>query len=175
MANSEEQKTIDLLFEALDLKKIPRAGWELRRAPHESLADHSFGAALIAITLARMENLPSREEHALVVRALIHDLHEARIGDIPKVSKPYVKADSKAAEKDMLTGTCLESEIDLLNYPGLDILAHDADKLDMLFQTIDYINAGHCNLQEFVDSALSQIKSKSGKKLAKLALSKLKK
>ncbi|MCX6769539.1 MAG: HD domain-containing protein [Candidatus Micrarchaeota archaeon] len=172
---ASDEKTVELLFESLSLKKVPRAGWVLRNAPRESLADHSFGAAMCALALARMEKLNEKDEAALVRRALLHDLHEARIGDLSRLARQYVKADPAHAESDMLSGTHLSPEIALLSDPRLRILAHDADKLDMLLQAIDYSNTGNRNMAEFVKSALAQIKSKSGKKLAKLALARMKK
>jgi putative hydrolase of HD superfamily len=171
----DDQKTLDLLFESLNLKKVPRAGWLIRTAPRESLADHSFGAAVIAIALSRMEGLSGKDEAALVRRALLHDLHEARIGDLSRLARKYVVSDELRAEKEMLSGTHLEPEIRLLSGEKLSLIAHDCDKLDMLFQAVEYANGGNRNMAEFLDSALSQIKSKSGKRLASLALAKLKK
>lgn len=175
MANSSDEKTFSLLFESLSLKKLPRMGWLIEKAPHESLADHSFGAAIIALALARMEGLNGQEEAALVRRALLHDLHEARVGDLSRLQRQYVKADYERAEKEMLAGTHLEPEAALLSGKRLSILTKDADKLDMLFQAIDYQNAGNRNMQRFIDAALEQVRSKSGKKLAKLALARIKK
>ncbi|MFA6489734.1 MAG: HD domain-containing protein [Candidatus Micrarchaeia archaeon] len=175
MAKPSEQKTFDLIFESLSLKKLPRMGWLIEKAPHESLADHSFGAAIIALALARMEGLPEKEEAALIRRALLHDLHESRVGDLSRLQRQYVKADYERAEKELLEGTHLEQEIPLLRGERLAILTKDADKLDMLFQAIDYQNAGNKHMQRFIDAALEQIKSKSGKKLAKMALARIKK
>ena len=170
-----EKKTLELLFEALNLKKVPRAGWLIRTAPRESLADHSFGAATIAIALSRMEGLSERDEARLIKRALLHDLHEARIGDLSRIARQYVTSDEKRAEREMLTGTHLEPELGIFSDVKLELLTHDCDKLDMLFQAIDYANAGNKNMQRFIDAALEQVKSKSGKKLAKMALAKRKK
>jgi len=175
MANPSAEKTFSLLFESLSLKKLPRMGWLIEKAPHESLSDHSFGAAIISLALARMENLPAEEEAALVRRALLHDLHEARVGDLSRLQRQYVTADYARAEKEMLEGTHLKKEIPLLAGEKLAVLCKDADKLDMLFQAIDYHNAGNRNMRRFIDAALEQIKSPSGKKLANLALGRIKK
>ncbi len=174
MANSSDKKTLSLLFESLSLKKMPRAGWLIERAPRESLADHSFGAAIIALALARMEKLNESDEAALLRRALLHDLHEARIGDLSRLQRKYVQADYARAEKEMLEGTHMEPETGLLQGEKLAVLCKDADKLDMLLQAIDYANSGNRNMQRFIDAALEQIKSKSGKTLAKMALERMK-
>ena len=172
---SKDKNTFSLLLEALNMKKLPRAGWMVERAPHESLADHSFSTALISLALARMEGLKEHEEHALLRAALLHDLHEARVGDLSRLQRKYAIVDYRKAEREMLSATHFEEELHLLADEKLAALAKDADKLDMLFQAIEYANAGNKNMQRFIESALGQIKSQSGKKLAKMALSRLKK
>jgi len=165
-------KTLPLLLEALSLKNLERTGWRLRQAPRESVAEHVYGAATIALILARMERLSAKDEHALVRLALLHDLHEARIGDLVPSQKRRKKPDEAKVEREMLEGTLLEPEIALLARKGrLKTLVNDADRLDMLFRALENREKGSARMQEFIDSALSQIKSKSGKKLAKLALS----
>jgi putative hydrolase of HD superfamily len=170
MPAPSSQKTFSLLLESLSLKDLPRTGWIFAKAPHESVADHSFGAAVIALALARMEGLNPEDEAALLRRALLHDLHEARIGDLTPSQKRRIKPDEAGVERKMLKGTLFEKEITLLRSKKLAILADDADKLDMLFRTVENANKGNKNMQSFIKSALGEIKSKSGKKLAKMAL-----
>ncbi len=70
------------LVDALgSLKETPRTGWLDRGIPAEdteSVADHSFGVALLAWLLA-----PEELDRAGVVElAMVHDLAEAAGGDI---------------------------------------------------------------------------------------------
>jgi len=176
MASKEkEEKALSLLFESLSLKRTPRTGWALRGVKNpESIAAHSFGVTLCALLLSRMEKLSRNEEHALLNLALLHDLHEARIGDVVPSQKHTLKAGAAAnAQKEMLSCTPLASEARPRASKKLKALCHDADKLDMLLQAIEYTNDGSTNLTEFFTSALPQIKSRSGKKLAALALERL--
>ena len=165
-----KNKSIPLLLEALSLKNLPRTGWVLRKAPRESVAEHTYGTAIIALLLSRMEKLPAKDEHALLRIALLHDLHEARIGDLVPSQKKRIKPDEAKVEREMLTGTHFEQEIALLSGARASVrimtLAKDADRLDMLFRAVENRKGGSARMQEFIDSALSQIKSKSGKKLA---------
>lgn len=68
------------------LKRIPRTGWLLRGvhpAMAENVADHSYTTAIIAYILAQL----CKHEinlNRLLLMALIHDLPEAKIGDIPR-------------------------------------------------------------------------------------------
>jgi len=169
-----KNKDISLLLEALSLKNLPRTGWSLRGAPRESVAEHIYGAAIIALVLARMENISQKDEHTLLCLALLHDLHEARIGDLVPSQKKKLKPDEAKVEREMLSDTVLSPEIPLLSgartSKHIALLANDADRLDMLFRAVDHKSRGSARMQEFIDSALSQIKSKSGKELARLAI-----
>ena len=170
-----KNREITLLLEARSLKNLPRTGWMLRHAPRESVAEHTYGTAIIALMLARMERLKAPDEAALVRIALLHDLHEARIGDLVPSQKRKAKPNEAKVEREMLSGTLFEKEIQLLANRGkLCTLANDADRLDMLFRAVENREKGSARMQEFIDSALLQIKSKSGKKLAKLALAEMK-
>ncbi|MFA6214181.1 MAG: HD domain-containing protein [Candidatus Micrarchaeia archaeon] len=168
-------KTISLLFESMLMKRLPRTGWLHVGAPEESIGAHSFGVALTSLALARMEKLSEEEEHALLRRALLHDLHELRVGDLNAVTRKYTKSDSVRAERDLFSGTLLAPELALLQSERLHTLSRDADKLDLLLMAIMNANAGNKGMAPFIKSALSEIKSKSGTKLARLALAKLKK
>ena len=169
-----DKTTHALLLEALSLKNLPRTGWVLRGAPRESVAEHTYGVAMIALVLSRMEKLPAKDEHALLRIALLHDLHEARIGDLVPSQNARIRPDEAKVEREMLTGTLFEKETGLLSGKRASarvmLLAKDADRLDMLFRAVENRNGGSARMQEFIDSALSQIKSRSGRKLAALAL-----
>jgi len=174
MAASKGKVHLSLLLEALSLKKLPRTGWVLRNAPHESVAEHTYGTAIIALILSRMEKLSAKEEHALLRLALLHDLHEARLGDLVPSQKKKLQPNEAKVEREMLSGTPLSPEITLLSgaraSKRVTLLANDADRLDMLFRAVENKRGGYARMQEFINSALSQIKSKSGKELAKLAI-----
>lgn len=165
-----------LLHEALSLKNLPRTGWALRGAPRESVAEHVYGTAIIALALARMEKLSARDEAALVRIALLHDLHEARIGDLVPSQKRKLLPDERGVERKMLSGTLFAKEIPLLSgkraSKRIQMLAADADRLDMLFRALENREKGSKRMQEFIASALSQVKSESGKELAAMALGK---
>lgn len=164
------EKTFLLLLQSLSLKNLPRAGWLRTKARRESVAEHTFGMAIFALVLARMEKLGEKEEALLLRRALLHDLHEAVIGDLTPRQKKKEKPDEAGVERQMLSGTLLEREIPLLQGRKLATLMHDADKLDMLFRALENAKAGNKNMAQFVRSAMGQIKTKSGKRLAALAL-----
>ncbi|WP_457743107.1 HD domain-containing protein, partial [Thermococcus sp.] len=84
---------LDLLLELGNLKRLPRTGWLLRGVPNpESIADHSFRVALITLFLAdelKARGVEVNTEKALKI-ALLHDIGETRITDIPKSAQYYL-------------------------------------------------------------------------------------
>ena len=168
-----DERTYHLLLDALALKQLPRKGWVLRDAPKETVAEHTFGVAIIALSLAKMEGLSAADESSLLRASLLHDLHEAKLGDLTPDEKRKLKPDEEGTEKAMAKDTHLEEELPFKLPSKLAVLLTDADKLDMLFRAIENANAGNAKMGEFVSSALQQIKSASGKKLASLVLARL--
>lgn len=70
-------------FELCHLKQLFRQGWLRRGLPRErceSVAEHSFGVALLALWLSR--SFPELDPLKLVSMALVHDFGEVYAGDI---------------------------------------------------------------------------------------------
>jgi putative hydrolase of HD superfamily len=67
------------LLDALALKDVDRAGWRRVGHPHpESVAAHSWGVALLVLTLCP----PDLDRGRALAIAILHDLAEARVGDL---------------------------------------------------------------------------------------------
>ena len=81
------------------LKHIPRTGWMRDGVPHpESVAEHSFKAALIAMVLA--DSLKIRiNKGKLMKMALIHDVGESIIGDLTPYTKKGLRIPKLTARK----------------------------------------------------------------------------
>jgi len=156
---------LELLLRANQLKRVPRTGWVMRGvAGAESVADHSFGVAFISLILAEMVEQSVNEAKLLTI-ALLHDLPESVIGDLPTPAAAYFPAGAKRkAEAGVLSkllhrlpcaeqwhawwqefedGTSIEGR-----------LVRDADRLDMLIQAHVYEQTtGNCHLEEFWDGS----------------------
>ena len=80
------------IFEAGMLKRVKRSGWWAEGiTSQESVADHSFRAAIIAFVLAKMEGADDEAANRICTAAVFHDMHEARLGDMHKITARYVK------------------------------------------------------------------------------------
>jgi len=77
---------VKFLMTAGVLKRIDRAGWKLKKIKNpESIADHSWRTALMAWVLAP-EGL---DRDKIIKMTLLHDLAEAKIGDLTPHDKLY--------------------------------------------------------------------------------------
>jgi putative hydrolase of HD superfamily len=150
-----------LLITAHRLKRTRRTGWVMRGVPEaESVADHCFGVAFISLVLAEMEEHPLDIGKLLTI-ALLHDLPESIVGDLPSPAAarfpPGAKQQAEKAVLDELLhgldcaeqwrsywqefedGTSIEGQ-----------LVRDADRLDMLLQAYIYEQTtGNRWLEEF--------------------------
>ena len=143
---------LSFLGDAGALKRIRRTGWvESGVREPESVADHSFRTALLAMTLADAEGLDTLKA---VRMALLHDLVESRVGDLTPAQKeenPDWVGEEAEAITQILCG--LPAEICLAYKAILDELSlgespeaqlvHSADKLEMLLQAREYTEAGN--------------------------------
>ncbi len=160
---------VHLLDQANLLKRLPRTGWLLAGAPQpESVADHSFGVGVLALFLAEWVNQdPSREglERPLdvgrvVILALLHDLAESALTDLPKRASQLIGEQAKhRAEQQVMDALlaplpggagyrALWAEYDAVSSPEAR-LVKDADKLEMVHQAIQYARQGVQGLEEF--------------------------
>ncbi len=85
------------LRDLLDLKRTPRTGWFRIGVEHpESVAEHSFAVGLMAWRGARELGFDAGKA---LLMGLLHDFHEARLGDIPSPAKARLdREDFNAAE-----------------------------------------------------------------------------
>lgn len=162
---NEAARLIELLTELMRLKAVPRTGWLLRGVRDvESVAAHSFGVAFIAMLLADRavsRGFPVSPEKVLRM-ALLHDLTEARTGDLPATIKKYFGSDAlktadERAAAEMLSGLSAEYLDIWRDYEQRDSLeariVKAADKLDLLLQAREYEKGGARGLHEFRENS----------------------
>ncbi len=160
----------DLLFEAKILKDIPRAGFAFLGAGRESVAEHSFAATFIAYVMSQME--PAADAHRLVTMCLLHDLPEARIGDLNYVQKKYVAADEmravEDATKNVVFGESICKLIDEFNRQETieAKLAHDADQLAFILDLKSISDVGGRSPEKWLPVVRKRLKTDLGKNLA---------
>jgi len=158
-----------LFAQAGRLKSEPRRGWvkKLKVKDPESVADHSYRTALMAMVLSDSWGLDTGKA---VRMALLHDLPEAMVGDAmpeersgePKVAletgamrdllkglPPRLRARYEALWSEFVAGESEEAR-----------LVRQLDKLEMAIQASEYVGAGYDNevAKEFFASARREVK-----------------
>ena len=157
----DAESLVALLLHANQLKRVDRSGWAMRGiADVESVSDHSFGVAFVALVLAQFVDEPVDRAKLLTI-ALLHDLPETVLGDIPRPASRYLSPDAKskaehAALEDLLEGVPQGNqwrswwrEFDERSGTEGNIV-RDADRLEMMFQAYVYEQTtGNRFLEEF--------------------------
>ncbi|HKI85637.1 MAG TPA: HD domain-containing protein [Thermoanaerobaculia bacterium] len=87
---------LDLLIELQVLDRVPRMGFLLRGVDDpESVSEHSFHVTLLVWALA--EEIPKVDQSRAMAMALLHDLAEVRLGDLPKTTARFLPSETKRA------------------------------------------------------------------------------
>ncbi|MBT0160730.1 HD domain-containing protein [Candidatus Bathyarchaeota archaeon A05DMB-2] len=137
------------------LKKVRRTGWISHAGitKPESVADHSFRCAILAMCIG---DLCSIDTERLIKMLLLHDIHEALIGDYDYYMKKQrgiseVKAEERSAARNILLGlppkvrkhySLIWREFEEQNTSEA-ILANDIDKIEMIMQAMEYERDGY--------------------------------
>lgn len=140
------------------LDRIPRAGYVLRGVPEpESVSAHSHFVALLALLF--VEQFPGvYNRDRLLAMALVHDLAESRLMDIPMpYADAYLKDAKQKAEQaiteDLLGGlpgnlAKLHAEFDAASTPEARLL-RGLDKAQMMIKVACYEREHRGCLDEF--------------------------
>ena len=164
------QSIANFLFEVGMLKRTPRSGMQFLGSGSESVAEHAFRVTCIAYVLARLE--PDVDEARLIKLCLLHDLHEARTGDLNYMNKKYITADEDRAVEHMTRALPFGEDIrdTVREFNGGETreaaLANDADQLDLILMLKEQQDLGNKYATEWIDFALKRLKTESGQKIA---------
>lgn len=161
---------LSTLIEIQRLKRLDRTGWVLRgqAAGAESVAAHTYGVAFTAMLLADKvrERGVAVEVERVLRMALLHDLAEARTGDMPRTAALYYSVEARqsaehAAFNDVVRelGPPASDAYDELHQEyeartSLESrLVKAADIIDLLAQALLFERAGARGLDEFWEHA----------------------
>ena len=161
---SIENNNLDkVLRDFLTLKKIRRTGWQLRGIKEcESIADHCFGVVFLTFYLAPLVKAKINRDKAVAI-AIVHEIGETRVGDIPYVALKYFE------NKDAMETQAIEDVLEPLGRKTTDEslelfrefedgtsiegrFVKAIDKLEMLVTAAEYEKAGFSGLKDFWDN-----------------------
>ena len=160
----------NLLFEARILKDIPRSGFQFLGSGSESIAEHSFLSTVIGYVFSQV--VPEADALKLLQMCLVHDLTEARTGDLNYVQKKYVSVDEPRAIEDLTNdlpfGEAVADLIEEFNAAKtLEAqLAHDADQLALIVELKALHDAGNKGPDDWLPHVVDRMKTTIGQSLA---------
>ncbi len=169
------KRIADLLFEARMLKEIPRSGFQFLGVGRESIAEHVYSTAFIGWVMAQLE--PGVNALKLISMCLVHDLPEARIGDLNAVHKAYLQPDENRAVADLVHGLPFGEHLSALieEYragasPEAQ-LARDADQISLIVELKDLNDIGYRPPEDWLPHVRNRLRTPTGKALADALLS----
>lgn len=154
---SANQSLLELLLEVQRLDRVPRTGFLLRGLSDvESVSEHAFQVAFLVWAVG--PQIPGLEVPRALELALLHDLAEVRLGDLPRAAGEYLPAGAKdAAERHALDD--LLAPVAQRAAPLIDEylesrtpearFARACDRLQLLLKVTAYERGGAAGLEEF--------------------------
>ncbi len=128
------KRDIDFLYEVGSLRKVDRAWQQLLTGKAANISEHIFRMTMVAWVIAIAEKA---DVSKVIKMCLLHDVAEARTGDIAFMHRDYVTRHEELAEKHIFENTVLEKEAKILleEYNKRESLeakiVKDADNLDV--------------------------------------------
>jgi len=166
MAKISAEHVLNFIEEIGKLKNLSRTGWRFHGiiGDTESISDHCYRVSLLAMLLGDV--LVSHHEVELdmdkVMRiALLHEIAEARIGDIPFPAFRYIDEEYKSKAEERAVDEILNS-LGRIGRKYYELwrefeecsslegrLVRAADKLELMIQVYQYEEIGYRNLDRF--------------------------
>jgi putative hydrolase of HD superfamily len=154
------ENLLELLLELQTLDRVQRSGFVLRGvADPESVTEHSWHVAFLVWALG--ERVPGVDAARALEIALVHDLAELRVGDLPRTAGRYFPAGAKnaaetAAMADILAPLPERARRLYADYQeGASLearLVKACDKLQLMLKVAVYESWGSGGLAEFWDN-----------------------
>lgn len=162
---SSADRVLRPYLRVLGLKRLYRQGWLKRGVPEiscESVADHSFGTAMLALLVAGRPPFSDADPRKACLMAVVHELGEVYAGDITPVDG-VSREEKHALERESLERVvagasgarelvALWEEFEEGKSPEARLVRR-LDRLEMGIQAAVYRADGFPRMEEFLDSA----------------------
>ncbi len=164
----------NFLFEVGMLKRTPRTGLQFLGSGEESVAAHVFRVVFIGYALVHLEQ--DVDEKKVIKMCFLHDLPEARTGDLNYVNKKYVTAHEQKAISDLAAtipfGDDIQNIIEEFNRAETKEarIAHDADQLELILMLKENKDLGNRYADEWISFAVKRLRTEKAQALARAIL-----
>ncbi len=177
---NDKSKAVKLFSYVFTLKNLLRTGWVkywgVEKEQAESVADHSFSVVVLALFLQK-QLAPELDQNKVLKMAILHELGEAIIGDIPVRDNVEDKHErEKQAMEEILSSfdfapefLSLWEEFEKEETPEAKFVK-SIDRLEFVLQRYGYFKNGIGDMLAFKDGkeqVLEKIKNEKVKEIAK--------
>jgi len=168
------QPVANFLFEVGMLRRTPRSGLQFLGSGEDSVAEHLLRTAYVAFAVGSL--VPGVDRTKLVLMCLLHDLPEARTGDLNYENKKYVTVDEERAVEDLARtlpfGDDLRALLAEFNAcTTLEArLANDCDQLELLLVLKEEQDRGNPQAQDWIPFTLKRLLEPASQRLAQTIL-----
>ncbi|MDP8225451.1 MAG: HD domain-containing protein [Candidatus Lernaella stagnicola] len=156
----DTQAIVDFALQVDHLEALPRMGYLMRGISHpESVAAHVYGVTFWAMLLA--DRIAGADTLKALRMALLHELGEIKLTDVPKIAEKYLPAGAKEQAETAIANELL----DILGGDGEAFkemfaefqaaeslearIVRAADKLQMMLKVLRYEMDGHRGILGF--------------------------
>jgi putative hydrolase of HD superfamily len=159
MHNQTAHNLLKLYTQVGTLKLLPRTGWLQRGIPNaESVAEHTFGVVALAMLIG--DTIPELDRGKLLAIAMLHDMAEALLSDLPASARRFIGAERKHEAERRAQEEMFAEFPNCRDYVALweeyargcspeARLVKGIDRIEMLAQALAYERAGSRALGEF--------------------------
>ena len=171
---SNMEHVANLLFEVRILKDIVRSGYAFLGSGRETIAEHSFMTAFICFAMARLN--PGVDSEKLLAMALVHDIAEARTGDLNYVERHYCKPDEAKAVSHLTRhisfGREIKALVDEFNLGESEEskLANDADQISFVLELKKLMDTGAKGPEKWLPIILGRLLTQTGQRMGEAIL-----
>ena len=157
----DQKRLTNLIYEAANVKRMLRTGWQRLGDNEEGVGEHSFMTAVIAYLLARQINAQNKKDRGvsmekILVMSIFHDFHEGRTGEMDKVAKLYMTRHEDKANIDIFAGIDDELLILLNEYEAKQSLeasvVYEANVIAFGVECKILMERGNTHAKEWMDA-----------------------
>ncbi len=163
----DKRQRTNLIYEAANVKRMLRTGWQRLGDNEEGVGEHSFMTAVIAYLIAREIN---GEQNAtrhvsmekIMLMSVFHDFHEGRTGELDKVAKLYLTRYEEKANHDIFKGVDDELLALLTEYESRQTLeaqvVYEANVIAFGVECKILMEKGNTHAKEWMDANSKRVR-----------------
>ena len=159
--------TTNLIYEAANVKRMLRTGWQRLGDNEEGVGEHSFMTAVIAYLLAREVNSQGKADRSVsmekvMLMSIFHDFHEGRTGEMDKVAKLYMTRHEDKANEDIFGEVDKELLSLLIEYEAKQsleaLVVYEANVIAFGVECKILMERGNTHAKEWMDANSTRVR-----------------